>query len=86
MIANCASIYGAYMYPSSAAPRFIAAGSGLAVVSLMVGALAIGLRYIHKWENKKLERVDAEMIGSQTAGVNDGQGAGRRAPGFRYIY
>jgi hypothetical protein len=82
MIANCASIYGAYMYPKSAGPRYIPAGSALAAVSLLVGTLAIGLRYVHKHENKKLERAEAELITSESTGT----GAPRAAMGFRYIY
>jgi len=53
---------------------------------LLVGTLAIGLRYVHKWENKKLEKAEAELVGSEGAGVDDSQGVGRRAVGFRYIY
>ncbi|OQO03926.1 hypothetical protein B0A48_10568 [Cryoendolithus antarcticus] len=84
MIANCASIYGAYMYPASAGPRYIPAGVALAVVSLLIGALAIGLRFVHKHENKKLDRLeqdDAAGFGGVAA-----HGGNRRVAGFRYIY
>jgi hypothetical protein len=42
--------------------------------------LALVLRYVHKWENKKLERAEMEALGGESAG-GDVRGAG-----FRYVY
>lgn len=58
MVANCATIYGSYMYPSSAGPQYVPGGSANAAVCVLVGALALGLRYIYKCENKKLEKAE----------------------------
>lgn len=66
------------MYPASAAPQYIPGGSANAAVCFLVASLAIGLRFVHKWENKKLER--AEQEGATAEGVQ------RMAAGFRYIY
>lgn len=55
---------------------------------MLVGALALVLRYLHKWENKKLERAEQQAA----AAAEQGEKAAvdltqeRRATGFRYIY
>ncbi|KAK3493454.1 major facilitator superfamily domain-containing protein [Neurospora crassa] len=85
MFGNTASIYGSYMYPASAAPQYIPGGSANSVICLLVGLLALFLRYLHKWENKKLERAEAEEANNpETAAV--AASSDRRAAGFRYIY
>ncbi|KAK3343442.1 major facilitator superfamily domain-containing protein [Lasiosphaeria hispida] len=87
MFGNTASIYGSYMYPSSTAPQYVPGGSTNAVVCLLVGSLAIVLRYIHKWENKKLEKAEREEAANAEAGVtSDAVEGDRRALGFRYVY
>lgn len=84
MIGNTASIYGSYMYPATAAPQYIPGGSANSVICLLVGLLALFLRYLHKWENKKLEKAEAEEAENpETAVAAEGD---RRAAGFRYIY
>ncbi|CEJ91917.1 hypothetical protein VHEMI07600 [[Torrubiella] hemipterigena] len=77
MLGNCASIYGSYMYPAHDGPRYIAGGSANASVCVLTALLAILLMFIHRWENKKLERGERE--GSE----NDAQVG---PVGFRYIY
>lgn len=75
------------MYPQADEPRYIPGSAANAAICLMIICLALGLRYVHKWENKKLERAEQEaMAGEGQAGVEDLQGIGRRAVGFRYIY
>ncbi|KAK0705671.1 major facilitator superfamily domain-containing protein [Lasiosphaeris hirsuta] len=86
MFGNTASIYGSYMYPSSTAPQYVPGGSTNAVVCLLVGSLAIALRYIHKWENKKLEKAEREDAANAEAGVTADADVDRRALGFRYVY
>lgn len=80
MIGNTASIYGSYMYDEKTGPQYVPGGSANAVISFLVAVLAIVLRYIHKWENKKLERADREAI------EEDGEVARDGPVGFRYIY
>lgn len=79
MIANTASIYGSYMYPSSAAPQYIPGGSANAVICLVVAVMALLLRWIHVRENRKLE---AREGGEGT----EEDAIGRRGVGFRYVY
>lgn len=86
MIGNTASIYGSYMYPSSAAPQYVPGGSANAIICLLVGLLALVLRYLHKWENKKLEKAEVEDAANAEAGVTVDAAVDRRATGFRYIY
>lgn len=86
-IANAGSIYASYMYPKSDAPRYIPGSGANAGICMVIVILAIVLRYIHVWENKKLERAENEMIaGGGEAGVAEEEGIGRRAVGFRYLY
>jgi hypothetical protein len=44
-----------------------------------VAGLALQLRFVHQWENKKLERAEQE-------GTTAAKGEDRRAFGFRYVY
>lgn len=48
-------------------------------VCLIIALLALVLRFVHQWENKKLERVEQE-------GTAAAEGEDRRAFGFRYVY
>ncbi|CAI0646384.1 unnamed protein product [Colletotrichum noveboracense] len=88
MIGNTATIYGSYMYPSSTGPQYVPGGSTNAVLCLMVGLLALVLRYLHKWENTKLEK--AELEGAAAAEGGEKMAVDltqeKRAAGFRYIY
>ena len=82
MIGNTASIYGSYMYPSSAGPQYVAGGAANSAICLLVGGLALVLRALHRRENTKLE--EAERIRAA-----DEEAVGRddvRAAGFRYVY
>jgi hypothetical protein len=83
-VANSASIYGSYMYPSSDGPRYIPGSGANAAICLSIICLALVLRYVHKWENKKLERAEQEaMAGGGEQGVVEGDA---RGTGFRYVY
>ncbi|KAK0638979.1 major facilitator superfamily domain-containing protein [Cercophora newfieldiana] len=86
MVGNTASIYGSYMYPASDAPQYVPGGSANAVICLLVASLGIALRYVHKWENKKLEKAEAEDAANAENGVVADAAVDRRAVGFRYIY
>ncbi|KIV98099.1 hypothetical protein PV10_01785 [Exophiala mesophila] len=79
-VGNCASIYGTYMYPASDEPQYMPGSAGNAGVCITVALLALTLRFVHKWENKKLEKAEREGY------VEDGVQRDRRAFGFRYIY
>lgn len=80
------------MYPSSTGPQYVPGGSANTAICVLVAILALVLRYLHKWENKKLEKAeldDAAALaegggGEKTAPVDLKQE--RRAAGFRYIY
>jgi hypothetical protein len=77
MIANCATIYGSYMYPASAGPQYVPGGSANAAICFLVICWAIILRLCHKRENRKLEKMEVEDIA--------GEDANTRAKGFRYV-
>lgn len=88
MIGNTATIYGSYLYPSSDSPQYRPGGSANAAICVVVALLALLLRYIHKWENKKLERAEREQHQTAEGGGKATAGSGRLLPqpGFRYIY
>jgi len=87
MIGNTATIYGSYMYPNSAKPRFLAGGVANTIICLLVALLAFVLRFVHIHENRKLERAERETTAEPGAGVDDeAEPVGRRAIGFRYVY
>lgn len=82
MIGNTASIYGSYMYPSSASPRYIPGGTANTIICLLVAVMAAVLRWVHLRENKKLEAAEEDA-----ADAGDAKAGGeRRVAGFRYIY
>jgi len=78
-VANAASIYGSYMYPSADGPRYIPGSGANAAICLTIGALALTLRWVHQWENGKIERRERE-------GMVEGGGGGEAVVGFRYVY
>ncbi|KAF4445986.1 hypothetical protein F53441_10320 [Fusarium austroafricanum] len=87
MIGNTASIYGSYMYPSSDGPQYTPGGSANAAICVLVALLALLLRYVHIWENKKLEKAEAEAAAvANEDGKVDMAATEPREPGFRYIY
>lgn len=88
MFGNTASSYGSYMYPISNAPQYVPGGSANSIICLVVALLALVLRYVHIWENKKLERAEREMAeaGDTTVATAGESDRGRRAVGFRYVY
>jgi hypothetical protein len=72
------------MYPSSDGPRYIPGSGANAAICLSIIGLTLVLRYVHKYENKKLKRAEQEaMAGGGEAGVAD---VDHRAAGFRYVY
>ncbi|KAK4678758.1 hypothetical protein QC764_311460 [Podospora pseudoanserina] len=87
MVGNTASIYGSYMYPQTAAPQYTPGGSANSAICLLVGLLAIVLRYLHKWENTKLEKAERQRAeNAETGVVSDSSVGDVRADGFRYVY
>lgn len=89
MLGNTASIYGSYMYPSSAAPRYLPGGSADTAICLLVAALALLLRWVHIRENAKLAAAEEQQAEGQGEGQGDGDGQAqedRRPVGFRYVY
>ncbi|KAH8669378.1 major facilitator superfamily domain-containing protein [Ilyonectria robusta] len=87
MIGNTATIYGSYMYPSSDGPQYRPGGSANASICVVVALLALLLRYLHKWENKKLARVERQTAeaGEEGGKVNMESADGHGRPGFRYV-
>lgn len=81
MIGNCASIYGAYMYPVSAAPRYLPGGIAVACVCLLVALFAFIIRMVHIRENKKLARLEESGDFDEYMANNPDV----RGRGFRYI-
>ncbi|KUI72088.1 hypothetical protein VM1G_07538 [Cytospora mali] len=86
MIGNTASIYGSYMYPKSASPRYIPGGTANTVICLLVAFMALVLRFVHIKENRKLEVLERELGDGESRRGGDVVGGDRRAVGFRYVY
>ncbi|KAF6527342.1 hypothetical protein ACKRZS_004438 [Fusarium odoratissimum] len=88
MIGNTASIYGSYMYPSKDGPQYTPGGSANAAICVIVALLALLLRYVHKWENKKLDKAEAEAnaVATEDGKIDMAAATGTQRSGFRYIY
>ncbi|GAB1196649.1 hypothetical protein APSETT444_005924 [Aspergillus pseudonomiae] len=78
MIGNTASIYGSYMWPSSAGPRYIAGGSATAGIALLVAILAFVIRMVHARMNRRLDM-------AQESDQGEAGGLGGNHTGIRYI-
>ena len=72
---------GTYVKDMSTGKTFLRAACG----TLLVGALAIVLRYLHKWENRKLEQAERARAENPEGAISDSS-ADVRADGFRYVY
>lgn len=77
MVGNTSSIYGSYMYSKKTAPQYVPGFSANAAICILTGIMAMSLKYVHIWENKKLEKKEQEAIE---------QGEPPATAGFRYIY
>ncbi|KAJ9635102.1 hypothetical protein H2199_008588 [Coniosporium tulheliwenetii] len=84
MIANCANIYGPYMYPRTHAPRYIPGGSATAAVTVWVALLAFVARLVLKRSNKRLAEKEVLDSEGNTQNLHE-EGRDARAVGFRYI-
>ncbi|KAF2089114.1 MFS general substrate transporter [Saccharata proteae CBS 121410] len=84
MIGNCANIYGPYMYPSSDSPRYIAGGSAMAGIAVLVAAEALVIRFILRRENKRLAEEEVLDSGGNLQNLHADR-PDARAVGFRYI-
>ncbi|KUI61564.1 hypothetical protein VP1G_08724 [Cytospora mali] len=71
MIGNTASIYGSYMYPKSASPRYIPGGTANTVICLLVALMALVLRFVHIKENRKLEILERELADGESGRGGD---------------
>ncbi|KAF5714787.1 pantothenate transporter liz1 [Fusarium mundagurra] len=75
-LATICSIYGSFLYPKGAEPRFILAFSVSAAMAKIAIIASIALHFVLKRANRKLELKEAEV-----------EAAGRHLPGsgFRYL-
>lgn len=81
MLGNVASTYGSFLYPATEGPRYVKGGAVMAGISFLCAVMALVIRYIMKYENRKLEKSELEDRGKDVetnAGV-------REVNGFRYI-
>lgn len=71
------SIYGSYLYPNNAGPRFVLAFSVNAGMALMAIAASTVLHFVLKRENRKFELQEQELERNGHGNVN--------GKGFRYL-
>lgn len=91
-IGQCGPLLGTNVFPSSEGPRYIKGQAICAAFIFFNGFLALGLRCLLKWENKKLD----EKYGSQAVQAVNRTGEGPQGkedavseenygPMFRYV-
>ncbi|KAF6819860.1 TNA1 is necessary for nicotinic acid import into the cell [Colletotrichum plurivorum] len=76
-ISTLSGIYGSYLYPNDAGPRFVLAFSVNAAMALMAIVASTVLRFVLKRENRKLELKEQQ---AEAAGQANAVGKG-----FRYL-
>lgn len=59
MLGNVGSVYGAFLWPASAAPRYLTGGATLVSVSALTCVGALAIRYALARENAALARREA---------------------------
>ncbi|RDW78727.1 uncharacterized protein DSM5745_05579 [Aspergillus mulundensis] len=82
---NCSSIYGAFLYPQSTAPRYIMAMGINASTAVMSIIVANFLHFDLKRLNRKLDEAELEAEAEQVGGMG-AQTEGTVQSNFRYLY
>lgn len=74
-IANLASVYGSYMWPSTDAPRYIPGGAANSVVLVWVMCVVFGIRMWHRKINARLAEAEAagDVVLTPTTATAEGQ-------------
>ncbi|KAE9371599.1 MFS transporter-like protein [Stipitochalara longipes BDJ] len=83
VVGQCGPLLGTRLYPTSEQPYFRKGMWVCAAFMLFNGALALSLRFLLVWENKKLDEKFGPVL-SQKGDVASG-GKENSGPGFRYI-
>ena len=87
VIGQCGPVLGTRVYPNSQAPRYVEGMSICAAFMFFCAMLALALRFLLIWENKKLDRTYgndkaamARELESEDAFAVEDYG-----PNFRYV-
>lgn len=94
MIGNTSNIYGAYLYPSSAAPQYVFGGATIAGVGVVCCGLALAMRFALKKENQKIDVFEQEIAQGRAEEAlhaaptfkGDNERIALARKGFRYLY
>lgn len=85
VIGQCGPVLGTRVYPTSQAPRYVEGMSICAAFMFFCAVLALALRFLLIWENKKLDRT----YGNDKAALRrEGDAAfavENYGPNFRYV-
>lgn len=82
-VGQCGPLLGTRVYPTSSAPYYVEGQIVCAAFMFFVAALAIIMRFVCQWENKKLDRkygrIEDLPSDTQTDGLEN------YGPRFRYV-
>ncbi|KAK5452964.1 hypothetical protein LTS15_007113 [Exophiala xenobiotica] len=90
LVGQCGPLLGTRIFPKSQAPRYVEGQSICAAFMFFNALLALGLRTLLVWENKKLDKTYGKVDEQQAAHAPNGQaepnaGQENYGSGFRYI-
>jgi dipeptide/tripeptide permease len=91
LIGQCGPLVGTNIYPSSSAPRYVKGHSICAAFMFFVALLALSLRFLLAFENRKLDRrygtVEEQKANAEASQDTDvqSQGVENYGPLYRYV-
>ncbi|KAG8528505.1 uncharacterized protein KY384_007423 [Bacidia gigantensis] len=84
VVGQCGPVLGTRLYPKSQAPRFVKGMSICAAFMFWTFFMAVALRFLLVWENKKLDRQYPKSKDEKEPG-QDAIAAENYGPSFRYV-
>ena len=91
LVGQCGPLLGTRVFPTTDAPRYVKGQSICAAFMFFNGLLALGLRTLLVWENKKLDRKHGTRVARVAAATGNAEGKEsvvaeeNYGPAYRYV-
>ena len=91
LIGQCGPLLGTNIFPADEGPRYVKGMAISAAFTFFTGFLALGLRTLLRWENRRLDKEfgSGEEMGGRAGDAGEGGGTApgeeNYGPRFRYV-
>ena len=85
LIGQCGPLLGTNIFPATDGPRYVRGFGICAAFIFFNGALALGLRTLLVWENRKLDRLHGDREEARGRAKESGEAEENYGAGFRYV-